>query len=319
MLDALSTPRRHLRLALLSLLGLWAIIPSGAAVRLTASGLGCPEWPLTCESGQILPALSSHALIEYSNRVFSALVMLAAVLSWMVALRIPSRPTAIRRWSAAAALATIGQIPLGGVTVAFDLHPILVASHFLLSIVALACGTLAALNARDRARDIRRRADPGRGRLAVAGALALLVAIVTGVLVTNAGPHSGDRAVNRRLWNVTDAAYVHVRAVAVFAVLAIALCIWLGRDGRAPISRPIALGWLVLIAAQIALGEWQYRHQFPWEVVLVHVSTAGALWLATVALAREVARPSVSERDRLSAAVSDRLARNTPLGVRSDS
>ena len=318
-LDHLTQARQHLRLSLLALFFLWAIIPSGAAVRLTASGLGCPEWPLTCESGQLLPALSSHALIEYSNRVFSALVMLVAVLSWVVAMRIPGRPTVIRRWSGAAAIATIGQIPLGGVTVAFHLHPVLVASHFLLSIFALGCGTLAVLHARDRTRDVRRRRDDARGLLATMAAFALLIAIVTGALVTGAGPHSGDRAVNRRIWNVVDAAYVHVRAVALFAVLAIALWIWLARDGRRPVGRPLVFGWVALVAAQIALGEWQYRHQFPWEVVLVHVSTAGALWVATLALVRAVARPAIAERERLSAAVSDRLARHTPLGVRPDS
>ena len=319
LLDRLGAPHRYLRLSLLALAFLWAIIPSGAAVRLTASGLGCPEWPLTCESGQVLPALSSHALIEYSNRVFSALVMLVAVLAWVVAMRIPSRPRQIRRFAGAAALSTIGQIPLGGITVAFHLHPLLVASHFLLSIFALSFGTMALLNAHDRSRDVRRGHDVPGGRLAAVTALGLLIAIVTGALVTGAGPHSGDRAESRRLWNVTDAAYVHVRAVAAFAVLALILTALLARDARRPFSRPLLVGWICLIAGQIALGEWQYRHQFPWEVILVHVSTAGALWMVTVALVRAVARPPIAERERLSAAVSDRLARHTPLGVRSDS
>ena len=110
-------------------------MPSGAVVRLTASGLGCPDWPL-CDGG-VVPAQAGHALIEYSNRMLSGIVMAVAVLTWVVARRMPGAPAALRRWSAAIAAATALQVPLGAVTVLTGLHPLAVGSHFLLSMVAL--------------------------------------------------------------------------------------------------------------------------------------------------------------------------------------
>ena len=116
------------------------IVPSGAVVRLTASGLGCPDWPL-CDGG-VVPAQAGHALIEYTNRILSGFVMVAAVLTWIVA-----RGACRRRRPRAAPLVagpspspTALQVPLGAVTVLTGLHPLAVGSHFLLSMVALACG-----------------------------------------------------------------------------------------------------------------------------------------------------------------------------------
>lgn len=281
-----------MRLVGLSLALLWLIIPSGALVRLTASGLGCPNWPLECSEGDIIPPLDAHAIIEFTNRLFSAVVMLVAVATWIVAWRVPRSEMRYRRSVTLAALGTVAQVPLGGVTVAFDLHPLLVSSHFLLSLATLGFGTLAFLGARDRAAGVSR--GPRRPRIGAFAAItagSLAVALVTGVLVTAAGPHSGDLTVNRRLGNVVDAAYIHVRAAFVFAALAVALAVWLVRGGLvAGPLRWLVAAWIPLIAVQIALGEWQYRHAFPWRVVLVHVSTAGLLWAITVAICARVAR-----------------------------
>src|SRR5262249_60703276 len=110
----------------------------------------CPEWPL--RNGGVGPASAAHAWIDFTNRLLSGLVMAVCVATWWIARAIPGRPVGVRRWAGGAALATVGQVPLGAVTVAFDLHPLLVASHFLLSMVALGCGTILALRARDLAR-----------------------------------------------------------------------------------------------------------------------------------------------------------------------
>src|SRR5512134_72327 len=103
-IHALRAPRAFARLSLVTLVLLWVIVPSGAVVRLTASGLGCPDWPL-CNGG-VVPAQAGHALIEYSNRLLSGLVVAAAVLTWFVARGIPEAPAALRRWAAAIALAS---------------------------------------------------------------------------------------------------------------------------------------------------------------------------------------------------------------------
>jgi cytochrome c oxidase assembly protein subunit 15 len=290
LLRALREPRAFARLTLVALALLWVIVPSGAVVRLTASGLGCPDWPL-CDGG-VVPAQAGHALIEYTNRILSGVVMVVAVLTWIVARRMPGAPAALRRWSAAIALATALQVPLGAVTVLTGLHPLAVGSHFLLSMVALACGTLLAVSARDWARGERRGWDRRRGPLAGLVALGAAVVLSTGVVVTAAGPHSGDDDVTERFGDLILATRVHVRAAVVFTVLAVILVAWVWREGGADrLTRRLTAAALPLVALQIALGEYQYRHGLPWEVVVFHVTTAALVWAVIVAACWGVARP----------------------------
>jgi cytochrome c oxidase assembly protein subunit 15 len=311
----LATPDAFRTLAFVALAGLWVIVPSGAVVRLTASGLGCPDWPL-CNGG-VVPASAGHAWIEFSNRLLSGLVMAVCVLCWLVARRLPGRPAAVRRLSAAAALATIGQVPLGAVTVHFDLHPLLVAGHFLLSMTALALGTLLAVCADDLARGTARGWNRRRGPLAVLTAAGLGTAIVTGVLVTAAGPHSGDSEVVRRFGRLDHAAFVHVRAVFAGVALALVLVVWLWRSGGADrFTRRLGLALVPLYGIQVALGEYQYRHRLPWGVVVAHVSVAGLCWAGTVAFAWLVLRPAAAVPEPAPPAAAERAhaVPGAPLG-----
>jgi cytochrome c oxidase assembly protein subunit 15 len=292
--DRAGTPEGFRSWALSVFALLWAIIPSGAAVRLTGSGLGCPDWP-HCEDS-IVPATDAHAWIEFTNRIFSAAVIVVAVLAWLAARRLPGRPRSLRRPALFAAAATVGQIPLGAITVELDLHPVLVGSHFLLSILALTAGALLALRAHDRAREVERGRDRRTGGLAALTALSLGVVIVTGTLVTASGPHSGDRGVIDRIWALNEATYVHVRAVIAFACLAAILVLWTWRAavrGRAvdPLARQLGLATIPLVGVQVALGEIQYRTQLPWQVILAHVAVAGLLWASTLIVTWRLARP----------------------------
>ncbi|HWH14525.1 MAG TPA: COX15/CtaA family protein, partial [Miltoncostaeaceae bacterium] len=279
-------------LALVALAGLWLIVPSGALVRLTGSGLGCPDWPL-CDGG-VIPASGAHAAIEYSNRVFSAVVMLLAVATWLVVRRLPGRPLLARRAAAGAALMTVGQVPLGGLTVLTDLHPLMVGSHFLLSMAALAAGVLTVVGLRDHLVGRERRWDARRGPFALGATLSLAAVLVTGVLVTAAGPHSGDSAVVGRFGQLDQAVWVHVRAVGVLLVLMAVLAVWLWRERpRDPSAGRLMAVLLPLLALQVTVGEVQYRTQLPWEVVTVHVSLAGLVWALGVAAGHALARPPV--------------------------
>jgi cytochrome c oxidase assembly protein subunit 15 len=296
-LRALRAPQPFARLTLVALTLLWLIVPSGAVVRLTASGLGCPDWPL-CDGG-VVPEQAGHALIEYSNRVLSGIVMAVAVLTWVVARRMPGAPPELRRWSAAIAAATALQVPLGAITVLTGLHPLAVGSHFMLSMVALGSGTVLALRARDWARGAERGWDGRRGPLAGLIALAAAVVLVTGAVVTAAGPHSGDDDVTERFGDLLLATRVHVRAAVVFAVLAVVLVAWVSREGGADrLTRRLALAALPLLALQIGLGEYQYRNGLPWEVVVFHVTTAALLWAVVVAACWGVVRPVVEPYGR---------------------
>ena len=288
---AVATPGGYRRLSLVTLGALLAIIPSGAYVRLTDSGLGCPDWP-SCHGGAV-PPLSGHAWIEYSNRILSALVIAVCALAWLGARALPGAPRALRRWSLAATLATLAQGPLGAVTVLADLNPLLVASHFLVSLVALAFGVLLALAAADFAGGVRRRWEPRRAVAACVALASLAAVVVTGILVTAAGPHSGDPKVVRRIGSLTGAAAVHVRAVIAFAAIACALAVVAVRRGWAERSlRRLALVMLPVIALQVGIGEYQYRHHLPWQVVGIHVTVAGCLWALGVAIAALLARPA---------------------------
>ncbi len=289
-LRPLRTPTAFARLSLVALALLWVIVPSGAVVRLTASGLGCPDWPL-CDGG-VVPASAAHAWIEYSNRLLSAVVGLVVVLTWVVARRMPDAPPALRRWAAAAAFTTAAQVPLGAVTVLSGLHPLAVGAHFLLSMVALACGTLLCIRALDWRAERVRVGDRRRGALAGAVALSAAIVLSTGVVVTAAGPHSGDDDVTRRFGDLLLALEVHVRAAIAFTLLAAVLVAWVAREGGVDrATRRLGVFGLLLVAVQIGLGEYQYRNGLPWQVVVLHVSSAALLWAVVVAGCWGVARP----------------------------
>lgn len=289
--SAVATPPGYRRLAFVTLGALLAIIPSGAYVRLTDSGLGCPDWP-SCHGGAV-PPLSGHAWIEYSNRILSALVIAICAVAWLSARALPGAPRALRRWSLAATLATLAQGPLGAITVLADLNPLLVASHFLVSLIAVAFGVLLALAAADFAAGVERRWDRRRALAAALGLASLAAVVVTGILVTAAGPHSGDPKVVRRIGSLSAAAAVHVRAVIAFTAIALVVAVIAARRGwleRA--TRRLALVMIPAIALQVGIGEYQYRHHLPWEVVGIHVTVAGCLWALGVGIAALLARPA---------------------------
>lgn len=278
------------RLAALNAALLWLIIPSGGIVRLTGSGLGCTDWPL-CDNGAIIPARGAHSWIEYTNRMVSAVIMVVVIVAAVAAFRAVGGTRAMRIAATIAAVATVGQVPLGGVTVIFNLHPLLVASHFVLSLVALSAGVIAFLGADDVVKGIARRSSGRWALLAVVLAAALSTAVITGVLTTAAGPHSGDAAVIRRFGVLDHAAYVHVRAVIALLVIAIIAgwAIWRRRGDR-DLVRP-ALILIPLLVAQVVIGEVQWRTELPWQVIVLHVTVAGLLWAVGTATAWRLARP----------------------------
>ena len=273
------------RLAVATALALYLIVISGGLVRLTASGLGCESWP-GCEAGSFFPEESHHAWVEFGNRVFSLLPIVLSLGLWAGAWRTPALPRRVTWVAGATFLGTIGQAPLGMVTIYSDLHPLLVMTHFLLALVVLAGGVVVAVEAWGHERGWARPALPPWLRpasLVLAAACGVLV--VTGTLSTAAGPHSGGADI-RRLGNLVDAVYVHVRATAVFGVLFSALLVVLWRRRAAvPGIVAVAGALLAVILVQMAIGEIQWRSALPWGVVLVHVALAAAIWALTVLLA----------------------------------
>jgi cytochrome c oxidase assembly protein subunit 15 len=278
------TPDRYAKLALASAISLYLIVLTGAAVRLTGSGLACESWP-GCQEGAFFPAVGEHSTIEFGNRVMALFPIGLSLAAWVAA----RRTVGLGRWvtwtAALTFLGTIAQAPLGLLTIRLDLHPLMVATHFLLALVVLGSATVVAVEAWG---NVRGRAEAAPGWLRLLGvvlAAACAVLVVTGTLSTAAGPHPGDSAEIERFWNLLDAVYLHVRATAVFGLCFLILLAWLVRNrDRAGVLRPGAAVLLALLLVQMAVGELQWRNELPWWLVLIHVALAAAVWTWTVAL-----------------------------------
>jgi cytochrome c oxidase assembly protein subunit 15 len=270
------------------------IVASGATVRLTGSGLGCPEWP-TCTTQHALPQ-GYHSYIEFGNRLVSAVTVFTtlalAVAAWV------TRGLGRRgRWLATAVfVGTLAQAPLGAITVYYDLNPYLVITHLLLSFTLVSLAVLTLLEA---SRLVRGEAVPLPGVARLGGivlAVAVMVLAVSGTVATAAGrfPGNSGTQVVPRLGSFYPAVYWHVRAVAVFGIvfLALAAWAWTRRSAYPWLLRGCA-GLLAILAAQMAIGEVQYRTygDVPWWLVLIHVATAATLVGWTVGLAGRLWRP----------------------------
>ena len=282
------SPTAFRRLAVLALVSLFVIVATGTAVRLTDSGLGCANWPRCGET--FLPPKQFHALIEFGNRAVSFPVGLFTLLTAAAAWFVPGLPSWIRWSSVSVLVLVLVEAWLGGVTVTSELDPQVVIAHFLLALLAVAAATVVVMGAR--------RFEASTGSAPVSRAVGLLgvalvpvafVVVVTGTLVTAAGPHpGGDNVV--RLGNLVDAVEVHVRATAVFGLGFLAVVVALLRERRqARFEVSLAGVVLALLLAQMAVGEIQWRNQLPWWLVLVHVVLATAVWAGVVALAARLA------------------------------
>ncbi|HET7366899.1 MAG TPA: COX15/CtaA family protein [Gaiella sp.] len=286
--------RTFLRIAAASTVALFLVITSGAFVRLTGSGLGCENWP-SC-GDRPYPEQGFHAFVEFGNRMV-ALAGIVLTLLTLLASRRTEALSAWGRWAALGAfLVAVAKIPMGGITIALDLHPLAVMTHFLLGLAAFGLALIAALEAWSLRDGRAPAADPRWFRLFVTcvGLPACVVLIVTGAVVTASGPHPGSSADVHRLSYWSDSIYVHVRVAAAFGigVLVVGWLLWRIRE-RYPGLIRIWAGLLAVVVAQAIVGEVQYRNGLPWGIVLVHVALAASIWAFSLGLAYALWRPPV--------------------------
>jgi heme a synthase len=284
------TPERFRRIAVWTVGWLILIVATGATVRLTGSGLGCQHWP-GCQPNVFLPERGYHSDIEFGNRVVATFTVLATFVLAVGALRTRTLTRGVKTLAWLVFAGTLGQAPLGAITVYYDLNPWLVLTHLLVSLVVLGLGVVVLIEA---TRAVRGDGTPLPG-LARAGGIALLAAVgvlvVTGTLATAAGPHPGSTAV-RRIGSFQPSIALHVRATAAFGIVFLLLAVWAWRErARFPWLLRACAGLLVLLGVQMAIGETQYRTGLPWWLVLIHVTVAACVFAWTVGLVARLWRP----------------------------
>lgn len=285
--------RTFLRIALASCGALFLVITSGAFVRLTGSGLGCENWPQCGDNP--FPEQGFHAWVEFGNRMVALGGIILTLAAWLASRRTHGLSAWGRMGALGAFLVAIAQIPMGGITIALDLHPLAVMTHFLLGLTSFGLALIAVLEGwslRDG------RADPIDPRwlrqvVSWVGLPVCIALVVTGAVATASGPHPGSNDDVKRLGlGIVDTVYVHVRAAAVFGIgmLVLGWLLYRIRE-RYPGVLPLWLSLLAVLSAQAVLGEVQYRNALPWGLVLVHVVLATAIWGLSLALAFVLWRP----------------------------
>ena len=275
------SPRAYQRVAAAALGALAFIVVTGAAVRLTGSGLGCPDWP-TCTRDRIVAPLEYHAMVEFLNRTVTGAVSVAVVVAVLGALwRVPRRTDLV--WLSLGLVAGVAaQVVLGGLTVIFHLAPPVVMGHFLLSMVLIANAVvLHHRAARPEGWVTRPRAAPAVRHAAGAMIGLASVVLVTGTVVTASGPHGGDADVARLGFFVPDVARVHGVSVVGFLAVTIATLLVARRHAAPEVTRSGTV-LLAVLVGQAAIGYTQYFLGVPVVLVALHVAGATAVWVATL-------------------------------------
>ncbi|WP_461174806.1 COX15/CtaA family protein [Arthrobacter sp. Z1-9] len=287
------------RLAVASLIGQTLLVVTGGAVRLTASGLGCPTWPRCTDTSLVnTPEMGIHGFIEFGNRLltFALAAVAALMLVYLWNLRKERRDLFLL------ALGLLASIPaqavIGGITVLTNLNPWVVGLHFLVSMALVVFATLLvnrAFGRTGRFRTASHAALPGVMRpVTAAVALFSALAVMLGVVVTGAGPHAGDADAPRNGldWDL----FSHIHAVPAYLITAgtfVALALVFLRRITGPF-RTAVLGLLGVTVLQAVIGFTQYYNGIPALLVAAHMLGA-ALLMAAATNAWDIARSSPVE------------------------
>ena len=301
------TPAKYQRITYLSVLLLSLIIVTGAAVRLTGSGLGCSDWP-TCEDDQLVAEIDDvHAMVEFVNRVITGIVSLAVILAVLGSLFREPRRKDLTWWSLGLVFGVILQIIVGALVVREHLPPSLVIAHFLISMVLV----WNAVELHHRAKfSVNTLPQPSRASLRSLSSLLVLLAsgvLVTGTLVTGSGPHSGAETtqtkealegleegalqvdvesfeVERLPFDVPDVARIHAITMIVFLIVMAYTVLQISKLAKTKHVFPRAQNLLTVAVLQGAIGYTQYFTDVPALLVGFHIGGAVAVWIMTLRL-----------------------------------
>jgi heme a synthase len=294
LVDLLPLPsRRTQRLLAAAVVATQAgISVTGAIVRVTASGLGCPTWP-QCFPGSFTPIPHAevpvlHQWVEFGNRLLTFLVVITAALAVLAVTRARRRPEVlVYAWLMPAG--TVVQAVIGGITVLTGLLWWTVAIHLLASMAMVWVATLLFVRVGEPDDGTPQAAAPRPLRtLTVLSSLALAATLVSGTLVTAAGPHAGDKSIERPVGRlqieIVTLAHLHTTLLVAYPSLLVGLGAGLlAVAAPARVLRRLA-AVVGVVAAQAALGVVQYRTGVPAGLVALHVAGAAACTVATAAL-----------------------------------
>ena len=256
------------------------IVVTGASVRLTGSGLGCTDWP-NCEEGRLVAELEFHPLIEFGNRLVTGIVGFAVIGAVLGSLRrLPRRRDLVwLSWSLV--FGVLVQAIIGKYTVEVDLHPAVVATHFLLSFVLITAAVV--LHHRAGSEQPPPRAgSPAAARIANLVVVAAFAVLIAGTIVTGTGPHGGDEMAQRFQLIMTNVVRVHGALAWTLVAATVALALKLRRENAGPIAQKTVLLLLGVEIAQGAIGYAQYLMGVPPLLVAVHVAGALAVWITAL-------------------------------------
>lgn len=282
------------RLALAGVIASAIIIPSGAAVRLSQSGLGCTTWPNCTRTSLIASGATGdpliHRWIEFGNRVVTTLILVIAVAVLVAAWRFGVRQAAFRRrdlvWLASAQPAGIAaQIVIGGIVVRTHLAPFWVSLHYLATLPVLAAAVALHVRCGEGTGPPRPLVVPLVRLVGVALLVAASAMMIAGTLVSGTGPLAGAGSVPRyRFLSLTAVTQLHADIGWVLGTVAVMFCLAASLTG-AP-ARVRRLGWtvLALIGAQGVIGYAQYFAGLPAGLVWVHVAGTALIWIAVIRL-----------------------------------
>lgn len=286
------TPASMRRLALAGVVVNAGIVSTGAAVRLSKSGLGCLDWP-TCTTGSLVAAPRAgepiiHTWVEFGNRTLTGVLEVVAVAVLVAAWRF--RPAGLRRpdlvWLAALQpVAVLVQAVIGGVVVLTNLSPAWVAGHFLVSVAVIAAAVTLYARCTEGISAPRSLIRTDLRLLSLAVAAVALIMLAAGTAVTGTGPLAGAGDVPRfHLWSLAGVTQLHADIGWLLGGLAAALAVGLHFSG-AP-ARAVRLGWtlLGLLAVQGAVGYVQYFSHLPAGLVWVHASVSVVIWVVALRL-----------------------------------
>jgi heme a synthase len=280
-------------LAWLSLALQVALIGTGGAVRLTASGLGCPTWP-NCSATSFVPTpeLGIHGIIEFSNRMLTIVLSVVVVLVFLVVLRMFRSRRDLFVLTLIQGLSIPFQAVLGGITVLSGLNPYVVGSHFLVSILLVILTTILVYRVYNGKRGSELLTPRWYLALGILTSVDVGVTVVLGVLTTGAGPHAGDNSNAKALAprnGLNPALLQEIHSVPAYITFGLTILLvviaLVARDrARWRCVRVYSLGLLGIEIVQIIVGITQAKEGLPVVLVNIHLVLAGILVAAMTAL-----------------------------------